>query len=98
MIKKFSDSSQLAKYLANEILELLQKKNKCVLGCPGGRSLTKTYYQLGRISHKKKISLEKDKSIDLQFFRNSNEKELNIEYDKDIYDKGRLIYKKFLRS
>ncbi len=46
----------------------------------------------------KKISLEKDKSIDLQFFRNSNEKELNIEYDKDIYDKGRLIYKKFLRS
>ena len=58
MIKKFSDSNQLAKYLANEILELLQKKNKCVLGCPGGRSLTKTYYQLGRISHKKKISLE----------------------------------------
>ena len=58
MIKNFSDSNKLAKYLANEILELLQKKNKCVLGCPGGRSLTKTYYQLGRISHKKKISLE----------------------------------------
>lgn len=58
MIKKFSNSDELAKYLANEILEHLQKKNKCVLGCPGGRSLTKTYYQLGRISHKKKISLE----------------------------------------
>ena len=58
MIKKFSNSDELAKYLANEILEYLQKKNKCVLGCPGGRSLTKTYYQLGRISHKKKISLE----------------------------------------
>ena len=58
MIKKFSNSDELAKYLANEILEYLQKKNKCVLGCPGGRSLTKTYYQLGQISHKKKISLE----------------------------------------
>ena len=58
MIKKFSNSDELAKYLANEILEHLQKKNKCVLGCPGGRSLTKTYYQLGQISHKKKISLE----------------------------------------
>ena len=58
MIKKFSNSDELAKYLANEILEHLKKKNKCVLGCPGGRSLTKTYYQLGQISHKKKISLE----------------------------------------
>ena len=63
MIKKFSNSDELAKYLANEILEHLQKKNKCVLGCPGGRSLTKTYYQLGRISHKKKISLKNRSSI-----------------------------------
>ena len=43
----------------------------------------------------KKINLEKDKNIDLQFFRNSNKKELNIEYDKNIFDKSQLLYQKF---
>jgi len=46
----------------------------------------------------KKINIEKDKNIDLQFFRNSNKKELNIEYDKNIFDKSLLLYQNFLNS
>ena len=46
----------------------------------------------------KKINLEKDKNIDLQFFRNSNKKELNIEYDKNIFEKSQLLYQNFLKS
>ncbi len=45
----------------------------------------------------KKINLEKDKNIDLQFFRNSNKKELNIVYDKNIFDKSQLLYQNFLQ-
>ena len=44
----------------------------------------------------KKINLEKDKKIDLQFFKNSNKKEINIKYDKNIFDKSQLLYKNFL--
>ena len=44
----------------------------------------------------KKINLEKNKNIDLQFFRNSNKKKLNIEYDKNIFDKSQLLYQNFL--
>ena len=46
----------------------------------------------------KKINLEKDKNIDLQYFRNSNKNELDIEYDKNIFDKSKLLYQKFLKS
>ena len=46
----------------------------------------------------KKINLEKDKKIDLKFFRNSNKKELNIKYDKNIFDKSQLLYQNFLSS
>ncbi len=46
----------------------------------------------------KKTNLEKDKKIDLQFFRNSNKKELNIEYDKNIFDKSQLLYQNFFKS
>ena len=46
----------------------------------------------------KKINLEKDKNIDLKFFRNFNKKELNIEYDKNIFDKSQLLYQNFLKS
>jgi len=46
----------------------------------------------------KKINLEKEKNIDLQFFRNSNKKELNIKYDKNIFDKSQLLYQNFLQS
>ena len=46
----------------------------------------------------KKIKLEKDKNIDLQFFRNSNKKELNLEYDMNIFNKSQLLYQNFLKS
>ena len=46
----------------------------------------------------KKINLEKNKKIDLQILRNSNKKELNIEYDKNIFDKSQLLYQNFLSS
>ena len=46
----------------------------------------------------KKINLENDKRIDLKFFRNSNKKELNIKYDKNILDKSQLLYQNFLSS
>ena len=46
----------------------------------------------------KKINLDKDKKIDLQFFRNSNKKELNIKYDENIFDKSQLLYQNFLKS
>ena len=46
----------------------------------------------------KKTNLEKNKKIDLQFFRNSNKKELNIEYDNNIFDKSQLLYQNFLKS
>ena len=46
----------------------------------------------------RKINLEKDKNIDLQFFRNSNKKELNIQYDKNIFEKSQLLYQNFLKS
>ena len=46
----------------------------------------------------KKINLKKNKDIDLQFFRNSNKQDLNIEYDKNIFDKSQLIYQNFLQS
>ena len=47
MIKEFSNDKILAKNLALEILNELKKKKKLILGCPGGRSLKKTYYYLG---------------------------------------------------
>ena len=58
MIKVFPDEKILAKNLALEILKELKKKKRLVLGCPGGRSLKKTYYYLGILSYKYKISLD----------------------------------------
>ena len=46
----------------------------------------------------RKINLEKNKKINLEYFRNSNKKELNIEYDKNIFDKSLLLYQNFLNS
>ena len=44
----------------------------------------------------KKINLEKYKNMDLKFFRNTNKKELNIEYDKDTNNKSQVIYNRFI--
>ena len=46
----------------------------------------------------KKINLEKHKNINLQFFKNSNKKDLNIDYNKNIFGKTQLIYQNFLKS
>ena len=59
MIKVYNNETQLSKNLALEILTKLKNKKKLVLGCPGGRSLKKTYYYLGILSFKHKISLDK---------------------------------------
>ena len=59
MIKTFYNEKILSKNLALEILKKLKNKNKLVLGCPGGRSLKKTYYYLGILSFKHKISLDR---------------------------------------
>ncbi len=46
----------------------------------------------------KKINIEKNKNIDLHFFKNSNKKELNIKYNKNIFDKSQLLYQNFIQS
>ena len=58
MIKKFNNQYDLAENLALFILTKIKGKKKFVLGCPGGRSLKKTYYYLGVLSSKLKISLD----------------------------------------
>ena len=57
MIKVFLNDDLLAKHLALEILNQLKRKKKLVLGCPGGRSLKKTYFYIGRLSTKLNIGL-----------------------------------------
>jgi len=57
VIKVFLNDDSLAKYLAFEILKKLKTKKKLVLGCPGGRSLKKTYFYIGRLSSKLNIGL-----------------------------------------
>ena len=46
----------------------------------------------------KKINLEKNQNIDLHFFINSNKKDMNIKYDKNIFDKSQLLYQNFYES
>ena len=46
----------------------------------------------------KKINLEKNKKIDLHFFRNSNKKELNFKYDRNLFEKSQLLYQNFLKT
>ena len=57
MIKVFLNDDLLAKHLALQILKQLKRKNKLILGCPGGRSLKKTYFYIGRLSTKLNIGL-----------------------------------------
>ena len=57
MIKVFLNDDLLAKHLALQILKQLKRKKKLILGCPGGRSLKKTYFYIGRLSTKLNISL-----------------------------------------
>jgi len=57
VIKVFLNDDLLAKHLALRILNQLKRKKRLVLGCPGGRSLKKTYFYIGRLSTKLNISL-----------------------------------------
>jgi len=57
VIKVFLNDDLLAKHLALRILKQLKRKNKLILGCPGGRSLKKTYFYIGRLSTKLNIGL-----------------------------------------
>ena len=57
MIKVFLNDDLLAKHLALRILKQLKRKKKLILGCPGGRSLKKTYFYIGRLSTKLNIGL-----------------------------------------
>jgi len=57
VIKVFLNDDLLAKHLALRILNQLKRKKKLILGCPGGRSLKKTYFYMGRLSTKLNIGL-----------------------------------------
>ena len=46
----------------------------------------------------KKLNLEKHKNVKLDYFINSNHKEINIKYDESNYNKANLIYQKFFKS
>ena len=43
-----------------------------------------------------KVNLKKNKNLNLHFFKNSNKKIININFDKNIYDKSQLLYNNFL--
>ena len=58
MIKRFKNEKILARNLALKILKQLKKRGRLILGCPGGRSLKKTYYYLGQLSYELNISLD----------------------------------------
>jgi len=57
VIKVFLNDDLLAKHLALLILKQLKRKKNLILGCPGGRSLKKTYFYMGRLSTKLNIGL-----------------------------------------
>tara|TARA_B100000886_G_scaffold290791_1_gene216183 strand:- start:1540 stop:2517 length:978 start_codon:yes stop_codon:yes gene_type:complete len=46
----------------------------------------------------KKINLKNDKIIDSEFFINSNKKDLDVKYDKNIFDKSKFLYQNFIRE
>jgi hypothetical protein len=42
-----------------------------------------------------KISLNQNEKLNLNYFKNSNKKEINITYSKDTYENAKNLYKKF---
>lgn len=46
----------------------------------------------------KKVNLENNKNLNLQFFKNFNKKKINFDFDKKIFDKSQLLYRNFLHS
>ena len=45
----------------------------------------------------KKISLNKNKNIDLHFFKNSNKKKIHIKYDKNVFYKSKFLYQNIIQ-
>ena len=45
-----------------------------------------------------KTELDKNQSLDLSYFKNANNKKINISYDYTIYEKTVSLYKKFIDS
>tara|TARA_Y100000992_G_scaffold10472_1_gene6466 strand:- start:343 stop:1305 length:963 start_codon:yes stop_codon:yes gene_type:complete len=43
-----------------------------------------------------KLSLNKNENLNLNYFKNLNKKEINVEYDNDNYKRAKKIYQKFL--
>ena len=93
----FSDTNNINYWIEQWYLfyELIYKKFKYYKNCH-----FVIYEELHNPSYVEKIlnkiNLEKKKNIDLQFFNNSNKKDINIEYDKNIFNKSQLLYKNFL--
>tara|TARA_Y100000768_G_scaffold385878_1_gene372966 strand:- start:122 stop:1075 length:954 start_codon:yes stop_codon:yes gene_type:complete len=93
----FSDSNNINYWIEQWCLfyELIYKKFQYYKNCH-----FVIYEELHNPSYVEKIlnkiNLEKNKNIDLQFFNNSNKKDINIEYDKNIFNKSQLLYKNFL--
>lgn len=95
----FNEQSDINYWLEQWILfyEFIYKKFKSYKNCH-----FIIYEELCEPSNVKKIlikiDLKKDKNIDLHFFKNSNKKNLNIEYNKKLFDKSQLLYLHFINS
>ena len=61
MLKVYKNSDELSKSLAKHIVTIIKKKENITLGCPGGRSLKKTYKYIGILSYKMNVDLSKVK-------------------------------------
>ena len=63
MLKVYKNSDELSKSLAKHIVTKIKKKENITLGCPGGRSLKKTYKYIGILSYKMNVDLSNVKII-----------------------------------
>ena len=61
MLKVYKNNDELSKSLAKHIVTKIKKKENIALGCPGGRSLKKTYKYIGILSYKMNVDLSKVK-------------------------------------
>ncbi len=74
MLKVYKNSDELSKSLAKHIVTIIKKKENITLGCPGGRSLKKTYKYIGILSYKMNVDLSKVKifMMDEYVIKNKN--------------------------
>ena len=74
MLKVYKNNEELSKSLAKYIVTKIKKKENITLGCPGGRSLKKTYKYIGILSYKMNLDLSKVKifMMDEYVIKNKN--------------------------